>query len=157
VLGAEIELATLLTDSFLISLSVGYTDASYDSFDQLDIDKDGTPDPDIAKNLDLAHVPELNYNLSGNYDIHFENGVMTLRGSYTWMDERANDDLNNFVLDEYALLDASVTYETDNQNWKLSLFGKNLTNEQWFAQGFVTSFSSYNYLQPPRTYGVEVR
>lgn len=154
--GVEIDIAAAITDSFIVTLSGGYIDASYDSFEGLDLDGDAVADPEGAKALDLPHVPELTYTLSATYDHNLHSGYLSFNGSYMWTDERAADDLNTIKLDDYALLDASVSYTFANEDWKITAFGKNLTDEEWFSNGFTLSFTSYTFVQRHRTFGVEV-
>lgn len=154
--GLEIDITAAITDSFIVTLSAGFIDSSYDEFDGLDLTGDGVPNPELAKKLDLAHVPELAYSLSATYDHDLESGYLSFNGSYMWSDERAVDDLNTFTLDDYGLLDASVSYTFADEKWKVALFGKNLTDEEWFSNGFTLSFTSYTFVQRHRTFGVEV-
>ena len=53
----------MLTDSLVLNFNYGYTDASYDAFDNFDIDGDGTVDPE-AVDLDFARVPENQYTVA---------------------------------------------------------------------------------------------
>ena len=71
----------------------------------------------------------------------------------------------------FGLLDASVTYETE--NWSVSLWGKNLTDEDYFLHVLdvgtnynvgannspvvVPGLWTFGTINPPRTYGVEFR
>ena len=80
---------------------------------------------------------------------------------------------NPSKVDAFGLLDASINYETE--NWTISIFGKNLTDENYFMSfldvgGNVVATSptdttavyadglwSFGTLNRPRYFGAEVR
>jgi outer membrane receptor protein involved in Fe transport len=155
--GVEVDMLLLATENLAITASVGYTDASFDSFDALDLDGDSVADPDLAKGLDLVRVPEWTRYLSATYDLPLRDaGNLTFRASYSYTDKRAGNDANTFFLDAYELYDASVTFTDSSDHFKVSLFGKNLTNELYAGVGVDVSLFLSQYIAPPRTWGVEV-
>ncbi|NBP95749.1 MAG: hypothetical protein EBU28_10470, partial [Gammaproteobacteria bacterium] len=68
----------------------------------------------------------------------------------------AADNFNFLLLDDYALIDASVTFVSADERWSVALYGKNLSDEVYFNFGFDnTSIGSKTmWLSPPRTWGV---
>ena len=71
-----------------------------------------------------------------------------------------NDDIGqefDTILDQRDIFNANVTWTSANDQWTLSAFGKNLTDERYRtasqAVGVLWTFANYG---PPRTYGVEV-
>ena len=153
--GVELELAFLVTNNFAINASLGVLDAAYDSFDGLDVTGDGVPDPSLAKKLDLARAPELTGHINAVYDVPLASGMVTFQGSYSYTDERPANDTNTFFLDSYTLANASITY-SHAENWRVSVFGKNLLNEAYADTGVHASVFSILFLNPPRTWGIEV-
>src|SRR5690606_30093829 len=67
--GAELELTLLPIDSLSLTATVGYLNAEYDSYPDLDVDGDGSPDPEQAKGLRLIRAPEWSYSLAAVYDL----------------------------------------------------------------------------------------
>lgn len=58
-------------------------------------------------------------------------------------------------LPDYTLLNAGISYET--KNWKVALYGKNLTNERYFRSNFTDLFGSTVVLpELPRNYQATV-
>jgi outer membrane receptor protein involved in Fe transport len=154
--GAEIELIVVPTSYFSINAGVGYTDAYFKSFDNFDLTGDSVADPVLAKKLDLNHVPKLTAYLNANYDWSLgDAGLISFRAGYSYRDKQAGNDANTFYIDAYGLYDASVTYQSDDGRYKLSLFGKNLSNEFYTTQGIDISVFRVEYVAPPRTYGVK--
>jgi iron complex outermembrane recepter protein len=84
--------------------------------------------------------------------------VLTGRLAYSYVDETFSDDFNRTRQAPYGLLDASLTFESDN-GLKVALFGKNITDKVYydFGTNFSTSALSVQsfWLTPPRTYGLE--
>jgi iron complex outermembrane receptor protein len=60
--------------------------------------------------------------------------------------------------DDRELVNARIGWRND--NWNFSIWGKNLTDEEYASQTLITQlFSGMDtyYLAPPRTYGATLR
>ncbi len=157
--GAELEVTFLPSDNLALIASVGLLDAEYDKYPDLDVDFDGTPDPEQAKGLQLVKAPDLSYNLTAIHDLSLAGaGELSTRISYTYNDETPVNDQNTFFLDEWELLDASMTWRPDIENdIEVSIWGKNLTDETYAESGtYVHNLWSNLYQALPRRYGVEL-
>lgn len=153
--GVEIDGMLAITDEWLLQMGLGYTDAEYDDFasaEQVTGKK--------ASDLRFVMVPELTYNLAAIYEKDItDQMVLNGRISYSYVDDVFSDDYNRVAIDDYGLIDASLTLTLDTQ-LKVSLFGKNLTDEVYYD--FGTNFSTSSlavqsfWLTPPRTYGLEM-
>jgi outer membrane receptor protein involved in Fe transport len=96
--------------------------------------------------------PEHQYGLSGNYKM--KNGL-GFNLNLNKISETATSRLQNIVLPDALLVNAGVTYETD--NWSLRLSGFNLTDETWFrARNGYTSPDVVNP-QPTRYWSLTAR
>ena len=84
--------------------------------------------------------------------------VMSVRVSYSWTDEYYNDALNSEIIkqDSYGLLAASINYRTPNDKVMVSLFGKNLADEEYFEFGFNNALTTQTWGGMPRTWGVRL-
>lgn len=155
--GVEVDLQMLLAENFSLQASYAHLDAGYDSFNGLDLTGDGVDDPDLAKNLDFVRAPETTYSVAAIYDLPFGNGsLLSFRGALSHVGKRAGNDANTFFFDSYDLVDASVTYTSPNERLKVSLFGKNLTDELYTTTGIDISLFTIIYAQPPRTWGLNI-
>ncbi len=157
--GAEVELTFMPIDSLVLMASVGYLKAEYDDYPDLDVDFDGTPDPELAKGLQLVKAPEWSYNLAAIYDLSLGNaGEVSTRVSYTYNDETPINDQNTLMIDEWELWDASLTWRpASGPDLEVSLWGKNLTNEVYAESGtYVDTLWTNLYQALPRRYGVEM-
>jgi iron complex outermembrane receptor protein len=158
--GVELEFNAAATERLTFDASFGYTDASYDEFNGQDVTGDGVPDPALAKALKFEKVPEFTGYLGLNYELPLSgDDALTFRGSYSYTDKFYTDTLNREWLaqDGFGLIDASVTFARG-ERWNLSLWGKNLTDEEYidFAAD-VGTLGSWVFGGEPRRYGVEFR
>ena len=64
-----------------------------------------------------------------------------------------------FVQDAYGLLNLRVNYSAPDEKYRVSLFGDNLTDENYLLSGFSTENLgiSLNTIGRPRQVGVEVQ
>lgn len=154
--GVELELAWLPTDRLSLAASIGYTDATYDRFDLLDVDGDGSPDPELAKGLQLVRAPKWTYAASAAYDYPLENGSqLSGRVAYSHTSRAPLNDSNSRFLSSYQLVDASLAWTSPSERYQVSLWGKNLTNEMYATTGALSALYLNIYQSAPRSYGVE--
>jgi iron complex outermembrane receptor protein len=107
----------------------------------------------------LGLVSEYTLNLGGTLFFPLSDGGLYLRGDYLYMSdhEPANKD-DDIAIQNRKLVNARVGWRND--KWNVALWGKNLTDEAY--AGFTSRLQQFSgsrafFLQPPRTYGVEVR
>ena len=107
----------------------------------------------------LGLISEYTLNLGGTLFFPLSDGGLYLRGDYLYMSdhEPANKD-DDIAIQNRELVNARVGWRND--KWNVALWGKNLTDETY--AGFTSRLQQFSgsrafFLQPPRTYGVEVR
>ena len=110
---------------------------------------------------DLPFTAEYSYSLNATLFFPLADGAIYLRTDYSYMDDHANSgsgDLRDDQFDDREDLNAKLGWRND--NWNLSVWGKNLTDDKYVsftATTFpVTSTDAY-WLAPPRTWGATVR
>ncbi len=188
--GAELELLAIPTDGLTLGLNVGILDASFDRWVVAGLPIPGVPGLDgptaPAANLlvdksdfELRRAPDLTAALSLKYEQPLANDAKLVYGlNYSYKDDyyivantlSANPDKPGLV-EAYGLIDGSISYETD--KWRLSLWGKNLADEDYFLHvlDVGTNYASvagpsqqavalpglwtFGTISPPRTYGIE--
>ena len=82
-------------------------------------------------------IPENIYSATATYD--FENGF-AVNASVIDVDSTYSGFSQSVKLPAYTLVNAGVTFQTE--HWKLSLTGKNLTDEEYFRSNFPNIFGS---------------
>lgn len=155
--GVELEFTILPTDNLALQANVGYLDATYDDFPGLDVDGDLSPDPELAKGMQLVRAPEWTYTLSATHDYSLgDAGAVVSRVSYVFTDDSPINDANRYTLDGYQLLDASITWHSADDRISVAMWGKNLTDAAYALTGTSSSFFTYIFQSLPRTYGAEL-
>lgn len=143
--GLELEFSILLLDGLRIDLSGGLLDAEYDRFEGGDV------------NLKLPNVPEKSANISITYNVFVGDAELEGRWSTTYTSSQAGDVANTAAidLDAYTFSDASLAYLLPSGNTRVSLYVKNVTDEEYvnFALG---GLNTYWGLSKPRQVGIEV-
>jgi len=157
--GVELDFAALLTDQFSIEASVGYMDGRYTSKNSpWDGDNPLTGTPWLGD--ELPRLAPWNFYIGGSYDIPLANtSLINLRADYGWRDRNAYNDSNTEIFAQQKRLGASANWISPEDRWRVSLFGKNLTDqENW---GNLTELGALGYTAGPmlkgREYGVEVQ
>ena len=161
--GVELELSYIPVENFVIDASLGYVDAGYDEFDGFDADGvlgfDPVTDPAAARALKFERVPELTGYLAGTWIRPLDGGAeLSFRASYWWTDEYYNDALNAEIIkqDAYGLIDANVTWTNADGNVKVSLFGHNLADEEFFDFGLDNALTTLTWGGMPRNFGIRL-
>ncbi|GAB3287564.1 TonB-dependent receptor [Parahaliea aestuarii] len=159
--GLELELSAIINDYFSVDFNGGYLDAEYDEFTGR-IFGDGALTDDNSY-LPMRRAPEFTYTAALNYLQDVGNGALTGRLSYNWRDDYAGTvtDFPGTHVDAYGVLDASLSYQFG--NWRVGVFGRNLTDEDEYSHTFVvapnsdgSSLFGFATPRPPRTYGAEL-
>ena len=126
--GAEFDLMYMLTDALRSNVSMGYTNASYDSV-QFDLNSDGVVN-DKDKDLELPRAPKLTYSVALNHTTEIASwGEMVSRISYSYRDDSMYTDNNQGFIDEQRIVDAGFDFYSDDGKWVIGLYAKNLLNE----------------------------
>jgi len=176
--GIEIELNWLPTDNLRIDFNLGTLDHEYDSYSPsmnvADLGLPGPPRPVDLTALTPPFSPELNWGLAATYFQGLSSGAsITYNASVHYQDEYETDPFpanaqgadssgEPIIIqkrytqgEDRTLVDAFISWESANQNWGLTLYGKNLTNETWRSTGqAVATLWNFTHHGPPREIGL---
>ena len=159
--GIEIE-AQYWRGNFKLAMGYGYLYSDYKHFDV------HTGDGAVVDNSDapLLLSPSNTFGLTLEYNTHLQKFsdlqlgyVMEFnyRGSY----QTSSDDPKHAYVDSYTRVNAALSYTW--QQWKISLYGKNLTNEYYLpytnnvTDGVLgDSLFSLSSVNRPRSLGLEI-
>jgi iron complex outermembrane receptor protein len=162
IMGVEVDGTLLVTDNFTVQASLGVLEAEYTAV-RFDLNGDGEiggADLDLA----LPRAPDLTWSLSGIYDFDIGSvGYLSARLSYAYRDETAYTDNNLGFINEQEILDASLDFRTNNGQWMLSMYGRNLLDTvrhggdtQLGTIGPIPVNGTFSPLGAPATVGFEV-
>lgn len=161
--GIEVDFMWMATEN--LTLTGGFASVT------AEIDRFNCP-PEVAagsctdrSGLDVPFSPDLKYSVAAEYVLETGSGFdVYFNGSYVYTDEQYSDLPNNVgdfnpasLLPDYAVLNASVGFSFNDDAFRVTLIGKNLTDES-----FATTYSGDNFrYQIPREadryYGVSFR
>ncbi|MFT5711418.1 MAG: iron complex outermembrane receptor protein [Halioglobus sp.] len=117
----------------------------------------------VDKGLALPYTAEFSGNLSATFVLPLADGGMYIRADYAYMDDHSTnvareEELQAKDFDDRNLLNMKVGWRND--NWNISVWGKNLTEDDYVTQTAntlpVSGMDAY-FLAPPRTYGATLR
>jgi iron complex outermembrane receptor protein len=143
--GWEFEVVYAIGERWRVNANLGLIDTEYTSRGFFD-GANG-----IGPNTPFAYAPDTSASLGLQYDLPVEGGAQwTFVGNYGWSDQYTRDNANqrtpvdangNYIYEPaYGLLNARVTFTPADANWTATIFGTNLTDEQYVNGGFDTRF-----------------
>ena len=153
--GIEVELAWAVTDGLSLYGSYAYLDASYDDFIIPGIEEDD----DRSGNL-LANSPENSGALGAEYRHKKAWGSLIFNANATWQDDyfTGSENRDTFLIEGYSLINANIGYETADGHWQITLWGKNLSDEDYvlIRSDFGDVIGVGESYGSPMTYGVKL-
>ena len=159
--GIELELNWYANDRLSVYGSLGLLDTEFDeflSFDHILADRDNGIAFDLAER-EQAQAPSYTFVLGGEYAL---TSNLSLSGSIEAKDEFLFSNSHDSTSDAYELLNLELTYQAE--NWRVALYGKNLTDELVKTRGFGSfgndprnfyETDEYNQFGAPRVIGLK--
>ena len=132
--GLEIELNAAVTDNFYLDMSLGYLDAEIDSVvgDVLNAGA-GNQRYTITEDSDLPNTPEKNFSVGFTHYLPVASGELRTRVDWRYVDDQ-HLTIENHPLaleDSYTTLNANISYAPLDSNWRITIGGRNLTDEEY--------------------------
>jgi iron complex outermembrane receptor protein len=130
--GIEIETNWSIGEAWRVDASLAFLDTAYTN------PGDATQ---IQLNTPFAYAPERSYSIGVQHTASLANsGRLVTRLDYGWMDdyERSREIRFQATQEAFGLLNARMVYEPPAQNWRLSVFGTNLSDEKYLNSGMVS-------------------
>jgi iron complex outermembrane receptor protein len=170
--GAEIEVWARPSDNFLLNASLGYLSAEYQDFQSAygRCPADATP-AELAggcmgvgagqtrvvqlKGNTLQNAPEFKANVNGTYTIDLSGGArVDVFAQLAHQSELFHTQFNDALIgqDDVTLLDARVAWTSADDQYTLALYGKNLTDEEYFQN--TVRFTSLSEGNPADRYNI---
>lgn len=181
--GFEVESLLRPMDGLTIGANVAYLHARYTDFcaDTNGVFTNGAPEPGQcgpatpilingvpngtfavptdSSGLDLANAPKWSGSLSVDYAIPVSFGEIKLHSDArysarfnTW----GRSNLPGYYRDEVVLLNASIAVAGQDDKWKVTLYGSNLTDQEVISGATNAGATPISqFYQPPREFGVD--
>lgn len=148
--GIEVDGAALLTENWVLGFTYGYLDAEYDTYILPGIN-------DFSGNR-LPRSSEHSGSVNTTYTIGLSGGsAIDLSAVYSAQGDFFFDPANSASQLEggFGVFDASATWRSQDDKWVVSLWGRNLTDEEYRTHSIVSNIAgSVDLWNLPRTYGM---
>jgi iron complex outermembrane receptor protein len=154
--GAELELQTTPMNGLDLLFNIAYIDAEVKDVPL----RNGSPLP--PRDVEPTYAPELQWTAMARYSWEALGGLMAVQADVSYSDEfyynLRNFDADQF--DDYTMVNALVSWESNDQRWTTTLAARNLTDERAGVQGFdlatLCGCNEVSY-RAPRFYSLGLR
>ncbi len=141
--GVEVDATWLLNDNWRVDVSIAAIDTEYDELllpddDAIDV---GFGDNFFSLASEFPRAPDTSYTAGIQYDADVPGGgAITSRLQYGWRDDTRMhpNDAIAVIQPSYGLLNFRLHYHSPERNYRISLFGDNLTDEEYLISAFST-------------------
>lgn len=154
IFGIELELQYQITDAWNVKTTYGYLDTEYTGYNA-DLNGDGI----VTNNdgLTPSNTPENTFGINTTYSMNVGEGELKTYISYRWRDELesipSNDPLG--TMDSISNLDATLSYIWNDGKYRISAFGRNITDEREVKVQRIGGLTSWGNWTEGSSYGVE--
>ncbi len=154
--GYEVEAEWHPSDSFTLDASYSYLDFEYTRINP------GATSVDITDVAPYTPKTKLSFGLQNQFTLSNSRGTLTPRIDASFVDEvfaNADNEPTNFI-DDYPLVNARLTWQSNDDTWAVALEATNLTNEYYYVTIFdLLGPAGYIHGQPgrPREYAVTLK
>ena len=181
ILGAELDATYYFSENFSLTWVSGWLNSQYS--DDVTVSGGGATAVAVEENQDLVRAPRFTHTLSANYLIPLgDDGDLRLTASYNYTESQRllnspvselNSGLGGFEFfrdadvraEHHSLVNARATYTPVSEQWAVSIWGTNLTDEEFAeisripsdnALLSITRAASTTYARnEPRAVGIE--
>ncbi len=159
--GVELEITALLTEKLTLNGNVGFLDAKYTEY-FAGSDSETNMPVDVSDDREIVNAPKWDALIGLSYSIDLSNfGTLDLSSdlSYrgkTYLEVNSSETL---AQDSYSLWNASASFASSDESWRLSFVVKNITDEEYRSHAFdLSAFPGVElaYYSAPRTYSANV-
>ncbi|HEX5788414.1 MAG TPA: TonB-dependent receptor [Woeseiaceae bacterium] len=155
--GVEADLVWVPADSLSIFASAGWQDGDYDSIDPFVTQLEAAYGTTII-GPDLPRLAPTNYSVGFSFDLPLGGaGLLNVASNYNYREGHPYNDANTENFDDQERVNASVNWHSPGEAWRISLFGRNLTDEaNWGNLTSIAGLWTAGPMQKGRTIGLEV-
>ncbi len=161
ILGAELDITAMVSDNLELYFGLSLLDTEYKKFPGAPISIQNpaggnTMDAGDASGKKLIRTPDYTLNIGGKYAIPSSVGEFGLSLNYYYNDGFFWEPENRLKQDAYHVLNADLSWSSINGKSKISIFGKNLTNDKYSYHAISGALGDLISGGAPRTSGIAV-
>ncbi len=155
IMGLDIELEARFSSAFSLSAAIGLLDSKYVEFI-------GPQGQDISNQRELVNAPDVTARIGPTLSLAAGPGRLVIDANASYRSKSYPTVSSSEVLaqDSFTLVNASLSWESDDERWRVAVAGKNLGDKRYITHGFDLSDSlgyQLGYFGDPRTYSLSLR
>lgn len=169
--GLEGQLRYAVTDKLQVTAGAAWMDTEYDRFPDYFRptyipQAFGGPSPygifyfapgyDVSGN-EMQRAPEFTATLGVRYETAVAGGTLVLSGNLYNTSEFYFDPSNFVKEDGYTTLGLNAAWTSPTERYTVTVYGTNVTDEEYRLQATISSFALYTLWAPPATVGASLR
>lgn len=155
VTGAELQVIVRPVEDLILRAAMTYVDSEIGNFTNFD-------PYGVVKNFKgeaFPNTPKWQWSLSADYGFRVTDGLKAFFGGNLSGRSDTNGALGNnaiLAIDGYTLLDLRAGIGSADESWKLSVWGRNVTDKYYWTNAYKISDVSARFAGMPATYGATV-
>ena len=165
--GVELESIVRFSDNFRINVTAGWLDGEYESVTLQQaggLTNDGVPCPGgvatvaCALGLDLKNAPDFRGSIGALLTLPVADGSLDIGVDLAIQDDAFALVANSpphALIEVDPLLNARIAYTPNDDRWQLALWGRNLTDEEYYRAASAAALTTY--ASPPLTWGLDAQ
>lgn len=159
--GLDVDFEYAPTRQFSLSGGFAIIDGVYDEFANTVAypasPLSGAPMTIDASGNDTIRTPKFTANLTAAYDVETESGTFPLSLTVSHNSGFFFSADNRLEQPAYTLINGSIGWEPVGRAYSVTVWGSNLTDEYYLAQGVPSGLGDLTSPSAPRTYGITLR
>lgn len=165
--GLDLEVQASPTANLSLSANGEILDAEYDSFPNAQsfvplIGVNGllagnTALTVDASGFDMIRAPSYTYSLNATWTHPFSGGELAFNGSLFGSAKVYHDFSNRLMQPAYTRLNAQISWTSGDEDWRLVLFGTNITDETIIQQAVASPVGDTVTYETPREVGIRIQ
>jgi iron complex outermembrane recepter protein len=163
--GGEVEIFIAATDHLDFTAGIAFLDSEYEDFDSFPASVPSIPGgvtgaggnisviTDVRGN-DMVRAPEMTANLSATYTVPMASGELSMTGMWYYNDGYCFESACRVVQESYDVVNASISYLTGDEKWKITGWVNNLFDEEYINGALQINTGDLAVYSRPRYGGV---
>nr|WP_087573238.1 TonB-dependent receptor [Sphingomonas sp. CDS-1] len=156
--GIDADFAFAVTPELTINANGAYVDGKFRDFPNPAVYPASILDPSVtlanADGLPTTRTPKFTGSVGFDYAVPTQIGKISLSSNLYHNSGFSWEASNRYRQKSYELLNASVGWTSENDRFSVRVWGQNLTDAKYLAQGVSSAIGDLRSFASPRTYGV---